>query len=44
VLDQAAKGIVAQGDPRKLRDESTIAFVHNFFTRSAPGVSAHQGG
>ena len=44
VLDQAAKGIVAQGDPRKLRDESTIAFVHNFFTRSAPGVSADQGG
>ena len=44
VLDQAAKGIVAQGDSRKLRDESTIAFVHNFFTRSAPGVSAHQGG
>jgi phospholipid/cholesterol/gamma-HCH transport system ATP-binding protein len=44
VLDRAAKGIVAQGDPRKLRDESKIPFVHCFFTRSAPGVSAHQGG
>ncbi|HEX7289202.1 MAG TPA: ATP-binding cassette domain-containing protein [Candidatus Angelobacter sp.] len=44
VLDKAAKGVVAQGDPRKLRDESKIPFVHNFFTRSAPGASAHQGG
>jgi phospholipid/cholesterol/gamma-HCH transport system ATP-binding protein len=39
LLDQAAKGIVARGDPRKLRDESTIPFVHNFFTRSSPGAS-----
>ena len=30
VLDKAAKGIVARGDPRKLRDESEIPFVHNF--------------
>ena len=44
VLDKVAKGIVAEGDPRQLRDESTIPFVHNFFTRSAPGASAHQGG
>jgi phospholipid/cholesterol/gamma-HCH transport system ATP-binding protein len=43
VLDTAAKGIVAQGDPRKLRDESKIAFVHNFFTRS-PTQSVDQGG
>jgi len=43
VLDKAAKGIVARGDPRKLRDESEIPFVHNFFTRSSPGVSAKQG-
>lgn len=34
VLDKAANGIVAHGDPRKLRDESPIPFVHNFFTRS----------
>jgi phospholipid/cholesterol/gamma-HCH transport system ATP-binding protein len=44
VLDRGAKGIVARGDPRKLRDESEIPFVHNFFTRSSPAVSACQGG
>jgi phospholipid/cholesterol/gamma-HCH transport system ATP-binding protein len=44
LLDQAAKGIVARGDPRKLRDESKIPFVHNFFTRSSPGASTDQGG
>jgi phospholipid/cholesterol/gamma-HCH transport system ATP-binding protein len=44
VLDKAAKGIVAEGDPRKLRDESTVPFVHDFFTRSASGASVHQGG
>jgi phospholipid/cholesterol/gamma-HCH transport system ATP-binding protein len=44
VLDKTAKGVVAEGDPRKLRDESKIPFVHNFFTRSASGVSAHHGG
>jgi phospholipid/cholesterol/gamma-HCH transport system ATP-binding protein len=35
VLERSAKGIVARGDPRQLRDESTIPFVHNFFTRSS---------
>ena len=44
VLDKAAKGIVAQGDPRNLRDESRLPFIHDFFTRSAPGMSVHQGG
>ena len=44
VLDIAVKGVVAEGDPRKLRDESKIPFVHNFFTRSAPSMPAHQGG
>jgi phospholipid/cholesterol/gamma-HCH transport system ATP-binding protein len=44
VLDKTAKGIVARGDPRKLRDVSEIPFVHNFFTRSSPSVSAKQGG
>jgi phospholipid/cholesterol/gamma-HCH transport system ATP-binding protein len=40
VLDANAKGIVASGDPRRLRDESTIPFVHHFFARSSPaGVS-----
>jgi phospholipid/cholesterol/gamma-HCH transport system ATP-binding protein len=40
VLDKEAKGIVARGDPRVLRDESDIPFVHDFFTRSSPGASA----
>ncbi len=40
VLDKASKGIIARGDPRKLREESDIPFVHNFFTRSSPGASA----
>jgi phospholipid/cholesterol/gamma-HCH transport system ATP-binding protein len=44
VLDKTAKGVVAEGDPRQLRDGSKIPFVHNFFTRSSPDVSAHQGG
>jgi phospholipid/cholesterol/gamma-HCH transport system ATP-binding protein len=44
VLDKATKGVVAEGDPRKLRDESKIPFVLNFFTRSVPGRSAHDGG
>ena len=43
VLDNEVKGIVARGDPRKLRDDSEIPFVHNFFTRSSPGVSSTQG-
>ena len=43
VLDKTAKGIVARGDPRALRDESEIPFVHNFFTRSSPEASVIQG-
>lgn len=43
VLDKSVRGIVARGDPRTLRDESKIPFVHSFFTRSAPGKSL-QGG
>ena len=41
VLDTAVKGVVAEGDPRKLRDESKIPFVHNFFMRAAPNMSPH---
>jgi phospholipid/cholesterol/gamma-HCH transport system ATP-binding protein len=40
VLDREAKGIVALGDPRRLRDESRIPFVHNFFTRSPAATPA----
>jgi len=43
VLDKAAKGVVAHGDPRQLRDDSKIPFVHNFFTRSSPGRSHTKG-
>ena len=43
VLDKAAKGIVARGDPRTLRDESEIPFVHGFFTRTSPGAAAGDG-
>ena len=43
VLDKTAKGIVARGDPRALRDNSEIPFVHNFFTRSSPEASVNQG-
>jgi len=43
VLDKTAKGIVARGDPRLLRDQSEIPFVHNFFTRSSPEASVNQG-
>ena len=44
VLDKAAKGIVARGDPRTLRDSSDIPFVHDFFTRSSPAEAASHGG
>ena len=43
VLDKTAKGIVARGDPRALRDESEIPFVRNFFSRSSSAASANQG-
>jgi phospholipid/cholesterol/gamma-HCH transport system ATP-binding protein len=44
VLEKSARGIVAQGDPRRLREESAIPFVHGFFTRSSPGSAADHGG
>ena len=44
VLDKAAKGIVARGDPRTLRDESAIPFVHGFFTRTSLASSGTPGG
>ena len=43
VLDTASKGIVAAGNPQRLRDESTIPFVHNFFARSWPGAPTTEG-
>ena len=33
MLDKAAKGIIAEGDPRVLRDTSTDPRVRQFFNR-----------
>ena len=35
MLDRAAKGVIAEGDPRKLRDDSTHPTVRAFFRREA---------
>ncbi len=35
MLDKRVKGIIAEGDPRKLRDESTDPYVRQFFHREA---------
>jgi phospholipid/cholesterol/gamma-HCH transport system ATP-binding protein len=34
ILDKAKKGIIEQGDPRKLREESSNAWVRKFLNRS----------
>jgi phospholipid/cholesterol/gamma-HCH transport system ATP-binding protein len=36
MLDKAARGVIAEGDPRRLRDESTNPTVRAFFRREAP--------
>jgi phospholipid/cholesterol/gamma-HCH transport system ATP-binding protein len=35
MLDGAARGIIAEGDPRRLRDEARNPVVHAFFAREA---------
>jgi phospholipid/cholesterol/gamma-HCH transport system ATP-binding protein len=40
LLDRAAKGIIAEGDPRHLRDESDDPRVRAFFRREAEPVAA----
>jgi len=40
MLDRRKKGIVAEGDPRKLRDTSEDAWVRQFFNREAEPVAA----
>jgi phospholipid/cholesterol/gamma-HCH transport system ATP-binding protein len=40
VLDRQAKGIIARGNPRELRDRSADPRVAGFFHRRAPGVPA----
>jgi phospholipid/cholesterol/gamma-HCH transport system ATP-binding protein len=39
MLDKRKKGIIAEGDPRKLRDESTDPWVHQFFHREPEAVA-----
>jgi phospholipid/cholesterol/gamma-HCH transport system ATP-binding protein len=39
LLDRAAKGIIAEGDPRRLRDESDDPRVRSFFRREAEPVA-----
>ena len=40
MLDRRKKGIVAQGDPRKLRDSSTDPWVRQFFNREPEPLPA----
>jgi phospholipid/cholesterol/gamma-HCH transport system ATP-binding protein len=39
LLDRGAKGIIAEGDPRRLRDETTDPRVRAFFRREAEAVA-----
>ena len=40
MLDKRVKGIIAEGDPKRLRDESTDPYVRQFFHRQAELESA----
>ncbi len=40
MLDKRTKGIIAEGDPRKLRDETTDPYVRQFFHREAELAAA----
>ena len=40
MLDKRTKGIIAEGDPRQLRDESVDPYVRQFFHREAELVAA----
>jgi phospholipid/cholesterol/gamma-HCH transport system ATP-binding protein len=40
LLDRKAKGVIAEGDPRRLRDESDDPRVRSFFRREAEPVAA----
>jgi phospholipid/cholesterol/gamma-HCH transport system ATP-binding protein len=40
LLDRVARGVIAEGDPRKLRDESTDPRVRAFFRREAEPIAA----
>jgi len=38
MLDREAKGIIAQGDPRELREHASDQRVLHFFNRTSPGA------
>jgi len=40
LLDRKARGIIAEGDPRRLRDEITDPRVRAFFRREAELVGS----
>ena len=43
MLDKSARGIIAEGDPRELKDNSSDIRVLNFFNRRPPAESASRG-
>lgn len=43
MLDKATRGIIAEGDPRELKDHSTDPRVLNFFNRRPPAEPAPRG-
>jgi phospholipid/cholesterol/gamma-HCH transport system ATP-binding protein len=43
MLDKGAKGIIAEGDPRELKEHSTDPRVVNFFNRRPAVTPGHQG-
>ena len=43
MLDKEARGIIAEGDPRELKDHSTDPRVLNFFNRRPPAEPAPRG-
>ena len=40
MLDKRRKGIIAEGDPKRLRDESQDPWVRQFFRREAEAEAA----
>jgi len=40
MLDKGKKGIIAEGDPKRLRDESANPLVRQFFRREAEAEAA----
>ena len=43
MLDKEARGIIAEGDPRELKDHSTDPRVVDFFNRRVPAGPAPRG-